>query len=230
MPDLTRRKAAKPEQKQGRTASKEVRRHQLIEATIESISKHGISGTTMTTVTGFAGLSIGLVNFHFRNKETLFEETLRFLAEEHREQWRKNYNNAALTPQAKLLAIVDAHFHPRICTRKKLAVWFGFYGEARYRAFYRRLMSEIDEERWDISRGICRTLIEDGGYANAKPEDVADTLEGLYDGLCLNILIYPGEFSRETAKQRVRDYLARTFPLHFDHPETDVSERTRLGT
>ncbi len=42
----------------GRTASKEVRRLQLIKATIESISKYGILGTTMTTMTGFAGLSV----------------------------------------------------------------------------------------------------------------------------------------------------------------------------
>lgn len=214
MPELTG-KGDNANKKNGRIASKEVRKRQLIDATIESISKHGISGTTMTTVTGFAGLSIGIVNFHFQNKEKLFEETLRFLAEEHRDQWRKNYKSAELTPRAKLLAIVDAHFHPRICTREKLAVWFAFYGEARYRAFYRRLMSEIDEERWEISTQLCRQLVEDGGYADRDPVDIANTLEGLYDGFCLNILIYPDEFTRDMAKQRVQEYLGRTFPGHF---------------
>jgi TetR/AcrR family transcriptional repressor of bet genes len=62
-----------------------VRRQQLIEATIESIAKFGISGTTMTTVTGFAGLSVGIVNFHFDSVENLFEETLFSLAAEHRD-------------------------------------------------------------------------------------------------------------------------------------------------
>jgi len=211
-------KAAKTNQRVGRTASKEVRRKQLIEATIESISKYGISGTTMTTVTGFAGLSIGIVNFHFKNKENLFEETLRFLAEEHRDQWRESVKKAELTPQAKLLAIVDAHFHPNICSRKKLAVWFGFYGEAGYRASYRQIMSEIDVERWETSTQLCREIIAGGSYCNTNPEDIADSLEGLYDGFCLNILIYPGEFTREDAKRRIREYLATTFPRHFDHP------------
>jgi len=209
-------KAAKTNKKVGRTASKEVRRRQLIEATIESISKFGISGTTMTTVTGFAGLSIGIVNFHFKNKDTLFEETLRFLAEEHRDQWRKSVKNAALTPEAKLLAIVDAHFHPNICNRKKLSVWFGFYGEAAYRASYRKLMTDIDEERWNVSTDLCRQIIQSGQYENINSEDIANTLEGLYDGFCLNILIYPGDFSRSDAKKQVRDYLATVFPNHVN--------------
>ncbi|QGX97019.1 TetR family transcriptional regulator [Roseovarius faecimaris] len=215
-------KAAKTNRTVGRTASKEVRRQQLIEATITSIAKHGISGTTMTTVTGFAGLSLGIVNFHFQNKENLFEETLRYLAREHRDHWQKSAANADLTPEAKLMAIGDAHFHPSICNRKKLAVWFGFYGEAGYRASYRKIMSEIDEERWEISRDLCEQIIAEGGYANVDAEHVAETLEGLYDGFCLNILIYPKDFTREHAKARLREYFAATFPKHFPSP-TDQS-------
>jgi TetR/AcrR family transcriptional repressor of bet genes len=212
--DTTARKPAKP----ARTASREVRRRQLIDATIESVSRYGISGTTMNTVTGIAGLSTGIVNFHFDNKENLFGETLRFLAEEHRDQWRKDVRDADLTPEAKLLAIVDAHFHPSICSRRKLAVWFAFYGEAVYRDSYRRIMSEIDEERWTTSTELCRRIIEEGGYEGVGPEEIAGTLEGLYDGFCLNILIYPGEFTRDDARARIRHYLATTFPHHFEQP------------
>ena len=210
--------APKAKVKRPRTESKEVRRRQLIDATIKSISKHGISGTTMTTVTGIAGLSIGLVNFHFKTKDILFEETLRFLAEEHRDQWKKSYDKADLTPEAKLLAIVDAHYHPKIFNRKKLAVWFAFYGEATYRAKYRDIMHEIDPERWDLSKELCRRVIADGGYECTDAEVVADTLESLYDGSWLNILMYPGEFSRDDAKAQIRTYLASTFPKHFERP------------
>ncbi len=202
--------------KSPRTATRAIRRQQLINATVESIAKHGISGTTMTTVTGFAGLSIGLVNFHFKTKEILFEETLRFLAEEHRDQWRKSYDKADLAPEAKLLAIVDAHFHPSICNRKKLAVWFGFYGEAIYRAKYRNIMQAIDPERWELSKSLCAQIVAEGGYQRTNPEIVSDTLEGLYDGYWLNILMYPGEFSRDSAKAQIRTYLATTFRNHFE--------------
>jgi len=217
---MTKETAAreKPPQKPPRTASKEVRRQQLIDATIKSIAKYGISGTTIPIVTGLAGLSSGLVNFHFTNKETLLEETLRFLAEEHRDQWKKSYEKADLTPQAKLLAIVDAHYHSRINNRKKLAVWFAFFGEASSRAKYRNIMEEIDPERWDISIALISDIIADGAYESVDSQCVADTLEGFYDGFWLNILMYPDKFSRQDAKSRIRTYLATTFPEHFENP------------
>ncbi len=198
----------------GRTASKETRRRQLIMGTIESISKYGLPGTTVTTITSAAGLSVGLVNFHFKNKQNLLEETLRHLAVEHRNEWRESVSYAKLDPAEKLLAIVDAHFVQHICNRAKLTVWFGFYGEAGYRARYRNIMSEIDAERWDVSTALCREIIRDGGYEGINPEHVAESLEGFYDGFWLNILIYPDEFSPNDAKLRIRAYLASTFPGH----------------
>ena len=202
-----------------RTESKEVRRQQLITATIRSIAKHGIGGTTMSTVTDYAGLSIGIVNFHFESKQNLFEETLMFLAREHHDKWFNAYKDAGLSASEKLLAIVDAHFHPKICSRKKLAVWFAFYGEAGRRAVYRSLIDGIDDERFDISTELCTEIDAEGGYGRTPPRQIARTLEGLYDGLCLNILMYPGTFSRPQARAQVRAFLASVFPDHIALPE-----------
>ena len=204
--------------KKPRTASKEVRRQQLIDATIESIAKHGLAGTTMTTVTREAGLSMGLANFHFSTKQNLLEETLRYLAEEHHQFWKKSYEKADLAPVAKLEAIVAAHFHPTICKRKKITVWYGFFGEAKSRASYRKLVADIDSERVALSARLCADIIEEGDYENIDPETVAMTLEGLYDGFWLNILIYPKEFTRFDAMNRIREYLAGVFPKHFERP------------
>jgi TetR/AcrR family transcriptional regulator, transcriptional repressor of bet genes len=204
--------------KKARTASKEVRRQQLIDATIQSIAKFGLSGTTMTTVTEIAGLSRGLANFHFRTKQNLFEETLRFLAQEHQQHWKTQHEKANLAPEAKLRSIVEAHFHPNICNRKKLAVWYGFFGEAGARASYRKLVNAIDTERRMLSLDLCHQIITQGRYENADAEDVTITLEGLYDGFWLNILMYPGEFTRIDAMKRIKGYLWRVFPDHFDQP------------
>ena len=206
--------------KQSRSATKQARRKQLIDATISSISKHGISGTTMATVTDIAKLSIGLVNFHFKSKEALLEETLKTLAQEHREQWRKSLRNSGLAPEEKLRAIVQAQFHPQICNRKKLAVWFSFFGEAAYRGSYRKIVTDIDSERWDVSGELCRQIINEGNYENVEADYVAKSLEGLFDGFWLNILMYPGKFTRADALDQVHNFMALTFPRHFKHPIT----------
>lgn len=203
-----------------RDALKETRRRQLILATIDSIAHNGIGGTTMITVTKRVGMSLGIVNFYFKTKQALLEDALRHLAEEHREQWRRAIRNAALDPAAKLMAIVEAHFHPDICSRRKLAVWFAFYGEVGSRASYRDIMTEIDAERWEVTTDLCRQIIADGGCAGVSAEHVAETLEGLYDGFCLNILIYPDDFTPDDACERILSYLALTFPGHFIPPHT----------
>jgi len=72
-----------------RTASREARRQQLIDATVKCIARKGMGGTTLADVAGEAGLSQGIVNLHFESKENLLNETLRYLADEYRTQFDK---------------------------------------------------------------------------------------------------------------------------------------------
>lgn len=206
--------AAKPR----RTEKKSVRRLQLIEATVDCIAKHGIVGTTLARVTEVAGLSLGLVNFHFASKERLFEETLRFVASEHRDKWQKAIRSKQLSDADRFLAILDSFFHPHICSRRKLSVWFAFFGEAANRNIYRTIVEGIDEERHQESMHLIRTFVADGD--GSDPILVSLTLEALVDGLWLNMLLYPEDFTREMSKTQVRRVLALMFPQHFAAPQT----------
>ena len=75
-------------ERKGRKASKETRRQQLIEATIDLLAKRGYSETTMADVADGAGLSRGIVNFHFESKEKLLVATLQYMADEYSQHWR----------------------------------------------------------------------------------------------------------------------------------------------
>lgn len=203
---------------QRRTEAKEVRRQQLINATINSIARHGIGGTTMSTITEDAGLSIGIVNFYFDSKQRLFEETLLFLAQEHHDQWLKAYRDAGLSARDKLLAIVDAHFHPNICSKKKLAVWYAFYGEAGRRKIYRQLIEDIDFERLELQVQLCADITAEGDYSGLAPRQIVNLLEALYDGVWLELLTYPESYTRDKARAHIWAFLATVYPGHFDMP------------
>ncbi|MEM9146387.1 MAG: TetR family transcriptional regulator C-terminal domain-containing protein [Pseudomonadota bacterium] len=203
------------EARRPRTASREVRRRQLIEATIACIARHGLSGTTMAQVTGLADLSMGLVSFHFQSKENLLQETLIHLAEEHRTRWVQSLADSALDPAAKLAAVIDAHFHPSICNEEKIPVWFAFFGETRYRDLYRDKIAQFDGERTKIVEELCQELAAIGNLV-IDPHMVAQNLESLADGLWLSIMLYPRELNRLAAKQQVASYLNAVFPRHFD--------------
>ena len=58
---------------------KDVRRAQLIEATIDSIAKYGFARTTLADVARQAKLSQGIVSFYFESKEELLIATLRHM-------------------------------------------------------------------------------------------------------------------------------------------------------
>ena len=204
-----------------RTAPAEERREQLILATIRCVADHGLADTTIATVAQEAGLSQGIVNLHFRSKDGLLTETLRYLADEYRNAVQDAAAAGEVNPVDGLLAMVELDFRRSICSRDKLAVWFAFWGERRFRPTYRRICAERDRSYDDMVRLICARLCQDGGYADVEPGLVADGLSALTDGLWLDLLVRPESMSRERAKRISLSYLADVFPRHFRQPAAE---------
>ena len=202
--------------RQRRFAPKEVRRLQLIEATLESLAENGISGTTMAGVTGRAGLSTGIVSLHFKSKDNLLTSTLRYLSEEIRDAWVNIHRDTSLSATERLKGIVSASFDSNISSTTKIAVWFAYFGEAKYRQVYRDMVEEFDDERTYAIEALCLEIIQDGGYSNVSALTLATTIECLCDGLWLNMILYPDWLTGSAAQTQVIDILARHFPDHFD--------------
>ena len=201
-----------------RTAPPAERREQLIRATIRCVANHGLADTTIATVAQEAGLSQGIINLHFRSKEGLLTETLRFLADEYRSACREAAAAAEISPTAGLLAMAELDFRRNICARDKLAVWFAFWGERKFRPTYRRICAERDKSYDDMVRLMCARLCEPGDYPDVEPALVADGLSALTDGLWLDLLVRPESMSRELARRITLSYLADAFPRHFRQP------------
>jgi TetR/AcrR family transcriptional repressor of bet genes len=198
-----------------RTAPKEERQQQLIQATIRSVASNGMSDTTMSTVAREAGLSQGIINLHFKSKDRLLVETLRFLSEQYREAWEKAVSLAGDAPADKLAAMVATDFKPPVCDRNKLAVWFAFWGESKSRPTYRKICAMRDMEYRVEMLQVCRDLIEQGGYEGLNADTVAASLSAMTSGLWLDMLTNPRSMSKDQAKEICMSYLATTFPRHF---------------
>jgi TetR/AcrR family transcriptional repressor of bet genes len=198
-----------------RKATKEFRRQQLIQATIKCVAKRGFSDTTMADVTREAGLSLGIVNLHFQSKDKLFIETLRFLSEEYEAACRAAMEKAGPSPAMRLSALVDLDFSARVTDRRKLAVWFAFWGEARSRPTYMQLCADKDRRYELIVTDLCQRIIDDGGYEGVEAAEIAQGLSAMVNGLWLDMLMTPDEMPRDRARHICRNYLARAFPAHF---------------
>lgn len=198
-----------------RTAPKELRRAQLIRATIRSVARRGLAETTIGTVAREARLSQGIINLHFTSKDKLLVETLRYLAEEYRTAWQNAIAAAGPSAVARLEAIVAMDFDPAVCERNKLAVWFAFWGEVKFRPTYRKICAASDKAYDDMVRELCEAMRREGGYRKVDAGAIADGLSALTDGLWLDLLVRPETMSREQARRVTMNYLADAFPRHF---------------
>jgi len=199
-----------------RTASREVRRRQLINATMKCIARKGMGSTTLGDVAREAGLSQGIVNLHFESKDNLLRETLSTLVNEYREQFEKTLERSGPHPADKLLALMELDLRPSICDRRKLAVWFAFWGEVKSRPTYQRMCDERDSYYDDVVRGLCQDLIVDGDYQGIDSAAVARALMSITSGLWLSCLISPQTWDRRKAMAAVMSYLRGVFPKHFE--------------
>ncbi|MGF1444824.1 MAG: TetR family transcriptional regulator C-terminal domain-containing protein [Pikeienuella sp.] len=198
-----------------RTAPKAVRRKQLIDATIDAIAELGVSRTTMAEITGRAGLSMGIVNLHFENKDNLLKSTLVHLSEELRDHWTEFQTAQGLGPAEKVWGIISANFHADVATRNKMRAWFAFFGEARYRAFYREMVADFDNERAEALETSLAQLKQDGAQIDFAPAALTQSIESMADGLWLSMILYPDWVSVDDARQRLWELLSNHFPARF---------------
>lgn len=210
---MTEKRAVVPAK--NRTEPKEKRRLQLIEATMRSIARNSLSETTVSTVSNEAGLSRGIISLHFQSKEKLLLETLVHVVDEYKLLWEKALGEAGDSSAERLAALVEVDFHPSVCDRNKLAVWFAFWSETRARPTYRELCANRDKEYDRMLLQLCTDIAIEGGYEGIDPEAAASGLAALNEGLWLDMLVNPRKMTRKKALKISMAYLSHLFPGHF---------------
>jgi len=195
----------------------EFRKRQLIEATMDCIDKLGLSQTTLARIAERVGISQGNVVFHFHSKEELLDQTLRHLSDEYRSNWLAALSAAPPDAHAQLRALVESSFTPKICNRRKISVWFAFWGESRSRPKYMRVCGSNDAAFSDQITNLCK-IIETESTARLPAATAALSIEGMIDGLWQNFLIGPPGFKRNQAIQAVFDLLDAIYPDLREQP------------
>lgn len=206
-----------------RREPKALRREQLINATIDSLAKRGYAATTLADVADGAGLSRGIVNFHFTSKENLLSETIKFLQDEYTANWQAMVEKAAPDTASQLRAMVTADLDKKICTHRKLAAWFALITEARSKPAYHEMAWERDAKYRTTLASICAMAKQEGGYA-FDPQSTADAIYAMQEGLWLRMMLFGRGYKREAALKVALDTLRTIFPRHFadDGPPSEI--------
>ncbi|HTT42291.1 MAG TPA: TetR family transcriptional regulator C-terminal domain-containing protein [Steroidobacteraceae bacterium] len=174
----------------------EQRRRALIAATIECLKRFGHEGLSIRTISAQAGVSVGLINHHFPNKDELIAAAYRHFNGELMAVFRSAVERApGDDPRARLHAFFQAHFSPPNLDQDVLAVWVVFWGMYRHSRHIQRVHRDNLQEYVQLLRGMLGELMkQERPGARLELRLPAIGLNALLDGLWLEYCLEPGHF------------------------------------
>ena len=187
-----------------RIAPEDVRRRQLIDATVDTMAEFGFAATTLALIGQRAGVSPGLIPHYFADKDGLLEATLRSLASDLARGLSARLR-AARTPRERVQAVIDAtlapeQFEPRIC-----GVWLAFWGQVPHSSRLKRIQQVYQRRMLSSLRHALKLIVP----AN-EAERIARGVAAMIDGLWLRAtLSSPHETDSATAREMASDYIDR---------------------
>ena len=187
----------------------QLRRQALIEATIECLKRYGHQGLSIRTISAQAGVSVGLINHHFPNKDELVAAAYRHINSGLIGGMQAAVARAGASPQARMRAFLEAWFSAPSLDADALAVWVVFWGLYRHSRLIQRVHRETYQDYVNLLRGMLAALLPPartlhGTRVRRRVRSVATPpvdlrlaaigLTALLDGLWLEWCLEPGRF------------------------------------
>ncbi len=197
----------------------QVRRQALIDATIECLKRYGHEGLSIRTISAQAGVSVGLINHHFPNKDELVAAAYRHINSELVHGMHAAVARAGNSPQVRMRAFLEAWFSAPSLDADALAVWVVFWGLFRHSRLIQRVHRETYQDYVSLLRGLLAELLPHGESARkptprpggTPPTDLrlaAIGFTALLDGLWLEWCLEPGTFRPSEAVELCEAWIA----------------------
>ncbi|MEJ8473784.1 TetR family transcriptional regulator C-terminal domain-containing protein [Roseibium algae] len=174
-----------------RRLSEDIRRRNLVEATLKVVEQHGLHGATVRKVADHAGVSAGLIRHYFSSKDELVRAAYAYLTglltSDAAQSALQAGTQSGAAPDIALSRFIEANVTPPNLSGSKVSLWATFIGRVRSEPGY----SEIHRESYRDFLELLETLIYPVLAGHGRPMDPATcqiqaiALNGLIDGLWL---------------------------------------------
>jgi TetR/AcrR family transcriptional repressor of bet genes len=186
----------------------------LIAATISTVARRGLTQTTLSEVAKAAGVSHGLINFHFQSKESLFAETLSHMSNQHRAIWTKSLAAAGPAAADRLNALILAEIDEANFCKERLNALCVFWGGAQSQQLYLNQCGDNDRAQIHAFEEACGRLSDEGGYG-IDPQLAARVLRVTLEGVKLELMLSAMPYSLDDARRTAFFCAAMLYPRHF---------------
>lgn len=179
-----------------------IRRHQLIQATMQAIDEIGLADATVVRIAKRAGVSAGIISHYFGGKDGLLEATMRQILGDLGEAVASRRATAGDSPQEHLRAIIDGNFDRSQVSRSVMKTWLAFWASSMHRDNLQRLQHVNDRRLYsNLCYQFRRCL------PRHQARDAARGLAAMIDGLWLRGALAPEGLDVDRARRLAYDYL-----------------------
>jgi AcrR family transcriptional regulator len=183
------------------------RRQALIAATIDSLKHHGHEGLSVRRIAARAGVSIGLINHHFPNKDALVAESYRQFSRQLAAGFQAAVDRAGRDPRARLSAFIQAVFSKPNLDPQVLTAWLVFWGLFRQSPEMRRAHREEGRGYGELPGLLIQDLLKAAGQSRLSARMATIGLTALLDGLWLEWCLDPRGFRPTEAIALCEDWI-----------------------
>jgi AcrR family transcriptional regulator len=177
-----------------------IRRDQICRAAVSVIAREGFAGTTMRLVAEEGGVSTGMLNHYFANRQELLNQALVFVAEHSQRRYAQVI--AAQPPgRARLEALLDTVLADDAEAIETWRVWITATGEAIHLRSLRRTIEERLGDWFRVVEQALEGLVDDLAPPGTLPW--AWRVDALLAGLATQSLTSEAELSPRQIRDEV---------------------------
>lgn len=109
-----------------------IRKQQLIEATLSSIEKNGLQGTTISSISQFAGVSTGIISHYFGGKSGLLKGTTMYLLAQLKIDFLAQFHQKMPNAKERIGYIINANFSATQSANRASVAWLSFWVQSMH--------------------------------------------------------------------------------------------------
>lgn len=193
----------------GKKASEESRREQILQATFRVATREGLEQLTIRLVAAEAGLSTGLVFFHFKSKEALLLALLDWLLDSFFETWEVPEN---LSPAERLLAFLRLDLQdlsPDEQGRERLKLFLSYWTLAAHDPTIDERIKNALERSKQTLQPIVQALIdsEPARFHQVTPDSLITVVLAIAQGCSMQSLLSNRRVDTEQILAVIRTFL-----------------------
>ena len=175
-------------------------KEKLIKAAISCLMKNGAEGCSVRKICAEAGVSVGLINYHYPSLQDLIADSYKDLALSLLERAINSANEIEGTPEEKLSTFIKTSFDNISMNRRTLRAWIVFWGMIESSPPVKEAHDVANKAFEDFLENIFVELNEQTPL-KTTPRLAAIGLTAMQDGLWLEFGLQSGTFSAEEAQE-----------------------------